>query len=80
MSLINSCQDVKFALQNVKADKCPKLFFVFKSQFIVMRLINRENKIAIDVKKNDGPAGGSEKDNVNEPAAVNTALELSGRK
>lgn len=45
-----------------------------------MRLIKRENKIAIDVKKNEGPAGGSEKDNVNEPAAVKRALELSGRK
>lgn len=45
-----------------------------------MRLINRDNKIAIDVKKNEGPAGGSEKDNVTKPAAVNTALEFSGRK
>lgn len=42
-----------------------------------MRLIDEVNKIAIDMKKNEGPAGGNKKDNINEPAAVNTVAGSS---
>lgn len=45
-----------------------------------MALINKVKKEGLMWENNIGPAGGSEKDNLNEPAAANTGLECSGIK
>lgn len=46
---------------------------------IVIESINKVER-GTNAEENEGPAGGNEKDNVNEPAAANMGLEQSGSK
>lgn len=42
----------------------------------LISVVKKETKRRINVEDNKGPAGGSEKHKVNEPAAVNKELAL----
>lgn len=61
-----------------KAAKCPK--FLAKIPIVGNGIDKQGKKGWVDVEDNIGPAGDSEKDNINESASANTGLERSGIK
>lgn len=65
-------------MQNIKAAKCPK--FLARIPIVGNGIDKQGKKGGVDVEDNIELAGGSEKDNIEEPAAANTGLEHSGIK